>query len=109
MPQLAHHLDDDFGDLVRRDDLAVALLGEKVNDTIGQFAGEEGVVCLESGVSIGRNTAVWDNVHIRHSTRIGDECIVGGKTYIAYGVNIELPRTIDDSSRTVACTGVPLS
>lgn len=43
---------------------------------------------IEPGVSIGRDTAVWDNVHIRHSTRIGDECIIGGKTYIAYGVNI---------------------
>lgn len=43
---------------------------------------------VEPGVLIGRNTAIWDNVHIRHSTRIGDECIVGGKTYIAYGVTI---------------------
>jgi acetyltransferase-like isoleucine patch superfamily enzyme len=43
---------------------------------------------IEPGVSIGRNTSVWDNVHIRHSTRIGDDCIVGGKTYIAYGVQI---------------------
>lgn len=43
---------------------------------------------IEPGVSIGRNTSVWDNVHIRHSTRIGDDCIVGGKTYVAYGVRI---------------------
>jgi UDP-2-acetamido-3-amino-2,3-dideoxy-glucuronate N-acetyltransferase len=43
---------------------------------------------VEPGVTIGRGTAVWDNVHIRHSTRIGTECIVGEKTYIAYGVNI---------------------
>lgn len=43
---------------------------------------------IEPGVSIGRNTSVWDNVHIRHSTRIGDDCIVGGKTYVAYGVQI---------------------
>jgi UDP-2-acetamido-3-amino-2,3-dideoxy-glucuronate N-acetyltransferase len=43
---------------------------------------------VEPGVVIGRNTSVWDNVHIRHSTRIGEECIIGEKTYIAYGVNI---------------------
>jgi acetyltransferase-like isoleucine patch superfamily enzyme len=43
---------------------------------------------IEPGVSIGRNTSVWDNAHIRHSTRIGDDCIVGGKTYVAYGVKI---------------------
>jgi acetyltransferase-like isoleucine patch superfamily enzyme len=43
---------------------------------------------IEPNVTIGRNTAVWDHVHIRHSTRIGDECIIGEKTYIAYGVSI---------------------
>jgi acetyltransferase-like isoleucine patch superfamily enzyme len=43
---------------------------------------------IEEGVEIGRGTSVWDNVHIRHSTRIGEECIIGEKTYIAYGVQI---------------------
>lgn len=43
---------------------------------------------VEPGVAIGRGTYIWDNVHIRHSTRIGAECIVGEKTYIAYGVDI---------------------
>lgn len=43
---------------------------------------------IESNVSIGRGTAIWDNVHIRRDTTIGDECIVGEKTYIAYGVRI---------------------
>ena len=43
---------------------------------------------VEPGVTIGRDTSIWDHVHIRHSTQIGDECIVGGKTYIAYGVRI---------------------
>ena len=43
---------------------------------------------IEDNVSIGDGTAVWDNVHIRHSTTIGEECIVGEKTYIAYGVTI---------------------
>lgn len=43
---------------------------------------------IEEGVEIGHGTAVWDNVHIRHSTRIGEECIIGEKSYIAYGVDI---------------------
>jgi acetyltransferase-like isoleucine patch superfamily enzyme len=43
---------------------------------------------IEPGVQIGAGTAVWDNVHVRHSTVIGQECIIGEKTYIAYGVRI---------------------
>jgi len=43
---------------------------------------------IEDGVSIGTGTSVWDNVHIRHSTRVGNECIIGEKSYIAYGVRI---------------------
>jgi acetyltransferase-like isoleucine patch superfamily enzyme len=43
---------------------------------------------IEEDVILGRGTSVWDNVHIRHSTRLGEECIVGEKTYIAYGVQI---------------------
>ncbi len=43
---------------------------------------------IEPRVELGPGTAVWDNVHIRHDTRIGAECIVGEKTYIAYGVTI---------------------
>jgi len=43
---------------------------------------------VEDGVEIGPGTSVWDNVHIRHSTRIGEQCIVGEKSYIAYNVRI---------------------
>jgi len=44
---------------------------------------------VEDGVSIGDRTSVWDNVHIRGpGTRIGADCIVGEKSYIAYGVVI---------------------
>lgn len=43
---------------------------------------------IEAGVEIGHDTAVWDNVHIRRSTSIGEQCIVGEKTYIAYDVRI---------------------
>jgi UDP-2-acetamido-3-amino-2,3-dideoxy-glucuronate N-acetyltransferase len=44
---------------------------------------------VEDGVAIGAGTSVWDNVHIRGpETSIGAQCIVGEKTYIAYGVSI---------------------
>ncbi|MBI5534539.1 MAG: N-acetyltransferase [Deltaproteobacteria bacterium] len=44
---------------------------------------------VEEGVIIGDRTSVWDNVHIRGpGTRIGSDCIVGEKSYIAYGVEI---------------------
>lgn len=43
---------------------------------------------IESGVTLGRGTSVWDNVHIRHDAVVGEECIIGEKTYIAYGVRI---------------------
>ncbi len=43
---------------------------------------------IEKDVVIGSGTAIWDNVHIRHSTQIGEECIIGEKSYLAYGVKI---------------------
>lgn len=43
---------------------------------------------VEDGVIIGEGTAIWDNVHIRAPARIGRCCIVGGKSLIAYGVEI---------------------
>lgn len=43
---------------------------------------------IEGNVDIGPGTAVWDSVHIRSSARIGRECIIGEKTYIAGGVRI---------------------
>lgn len=43
---------------------------------------------IEPGVEIGDRTSIWDNVHVRHSTTIGEDCIVGEKSYIAYGVKI---------------------
>ncbi len=44
---------------------------------------------VEDGVEIGRGTSVWDRAHVRGpGTTIGEDCIVGGKSYIAYGVRI---------------------
>jgi acetyltransferase-like isoleucine patch superfamily enzyme len=61
---------------------------------------------IEPDVTIGRRTAVWDNVHIRHSVRIGDDCIIGEKTYIAYGVIIG--DRVKINAFVYICTGVTI-
>jgi UDP-2-acetamido-3-amino-2,3-dideoxy-glucuronate N-acetyltransferase len=43
---------------------------------------------IEPGVEIGPGTAVWSHVHVRGPARIGSDCIIGEKTYVAYGVVI---------------------
>ena len=43
---------------------------------------------VEAGVEIGDGSSIWDSVHIRGPARIGRDCIVGEKTYIAYDVVI---------------------
>jgi len=43
---------------------------------------------VESGVEIGPASTVWDSAHIRAPTTIGSQCVVGEKSYIAYGVAI---------------------
>ena len=43
---------------------------------------------IEEGVEIGPGSAIWDHVHIRRGARLGEECIVGEKSYIAYDVRI---------------------
>lgn len=43
---------------------------------------------IEDGIEFGAGTRVWDNVHIRRNARLGEECIVGEKSYIAYDVAI---------------------
>ena len=43
---------------------------------------------IEKNVRLGAGTSVWDNVHIRHGASLGEECIVGEKSYIAYDVKI---------------------
>ena len=43
---------------------------------------------VERDVEIGAGSSVWDSVHIRHGATIGEECIIGEKSYIAYDVRI---------------------
>lgn len=63
--------------------------------------------CVEPGVRLGDGTSVWDSAHIRGpATTLGEDCIVGGKTYIAYGVTIGDRCKINAS--VYICTGVTL-
>jgi UDP-2-acetamido-3-amino-2,3-dideoxy-glucuronate N-acetyltransferase len=43
---------------------------------------------VEDGVVLGHGTSVWDNAHLRSGARIGERCIIGEKTYVAYDVTI---------------------
>lgn len=61
---------------------------------------------VEAGVTLGRGTSVWDNVHIRRNTTVGDECVVGEKTYIAYDVRIGHRCKLN--SYVYVCTAVTL-
>jgi acetyltransferase-like isoleucine patch superfamily enzyme len=61
---------------------------------------------IEEGVTIGPGTAIWDHVHVRHHARIGQECIVGGKSIIAYDVRIG--DRVKINSFVYVCTGVTL-
>lgn len=61
---------------------------------------------IEKGVEIGPGTSIWDNVHIRHSTRIGEQCIVGEKTYIAYDVRIG--NRVKINATVYICTAVTI-
>jgi acetyltransferase-like isoleucine patch superfamily enzyme len=61
---------------------------------------------IEPGVDIGPRSAVWDNVHIRGPAQIGHDCIVGEKTYIAYGVRIG--NYVKINAQVYVCTGVTI-
>ena len=61
---------------------------------------------LEAGVTVGPGTAIWDNVHVRHHTTIGRDCIVGEKTYLAYYVVVGDRCKIN--SMVYVCTGVTI-
>jgi len=61
---------------------------------------------VEPGVEIGAGTAVWDNVHIRGPSVVGHDCIVGEKTYIAYGVRIG--DFVKINAQVYICTGVTI-
>lgn len=61
---------------------------------------------VEHDVLIGANTSVWDHVHIRHGTRLGEDCIVGGKSYIAY--DVQIGNRVKINSFVYICYGVTI-
>jgi len=61
---------------------------------------------IESNVTIGDGTSIWDHVHVRHDTTIGEECIIGSKSTIAYGVRIGNRCKINSS--VYVCTEVTI-
>lgn len=62
---------------------------------------------VEPEVRVGAGTAVWDNVHIRGPAVIGNDCIVGEKTYIAYGVQVG--SYVKINAQVYVCTGVTIA
>jgi len=61
---------------------------------------------VEEGVEIGPGSAIWDNVHIRRGARLGEECIVGEKSYIAYDVRIG--RRVKINAMVYVCAAVTI-
>jgi acetyltransferase-like isoleucine patch superfamily enzyme len=61
---------------------------------------------VEDGVVIGPGTSIWDNVHVRGPATIGRDCIIGEKTYVAYGVRIGDYAKVN--AQVYVCTGVTL-
>ncbi len=62
---------------------------------------------IETGVHLGDGTAVWGHTHIRGpGTSLGEDCIVGERTYIAYGVAIG--NRVKINAGVYVCTGVTL-
>jgi len=62
---------------------------------------------VEDGVEIADGTSVWDGVHVRGpGTSIGQDCIIGEKTYVAYGVRIGHRCKLN--AFVYVCTGVSL-
>jgi acetyltransferase-like isoleucine patch superfamily enzyme len=61
---------------------------------------------VEEDVRIGPGTRVWDNVHIRRGARIGRDCIVGEKTYVAY--DVEIGDLVKINAFVYICSGVTI-
>jgi len=61
---------------------------------------------IEANVQIGEGSSVWDHAHIRRDTTLGEQCLVGGKTLIAYEVSIG--NRVKINSNAYICNGVTI-
>jgi acetyltransferase-like isoleucine patch superfamily enzyme len=61
---------------------------------------------VEHGVSLGARTRVWNQAHLRAPSRIGADCIIGEKTYIAG--HVELCDRVKVNSFVYICSLVTL-
>lgn len=61
---------------------------------------------VEANVTLGKDTSIWDNVHVRHGASLGDECIVGGKSLIAY--DVQIGHRVKINSNVYICNGVTI-
>ena len=61
---------------------------------------------VESGVVVGPRTSIWDNVHVRGPATIGHDCIIGEKTYVAYGVSVG--DYVKINAQVYICNGVTI-
>ncbi len=43
---------------------------------------------IEEHVKIGAGTSIWDHAHLRRGAVVGENCIVGGKSYLANSVRM---------------------
>ena len=59
---------------------------------------------VEEGVELGDGIRIWSHVHLRGPCRIGADCIVGEKTYVAYGVTVG--DRVKINAFVYLCTGV---
>ena len=61
---------------------------------------------IEEGVRLAHGTSVWDNVHIRRGAQLGQDCLVGGKTTIAY--DVQIGNRVKVNSAAYICNGVTI-
>ncbi len=59
---------------------------------------------IEAGVEIGTGTRIWSEVHVRGPSRIGRDCILGEKSYVAY--DVEIGDRVKINAFVYLCAGV---
>lgn len=61
---------------------------------------------VESDVTLGSGTKIWDAVHIRRGAQVGQGCIVGEKSYIAY--DCVIGNFVKLNASVYVCAGVTI-